>query len=426
MKNSKMFLHKILVIIALFLSSCFSEANANLPSQDKTVTNGEIVLNSNSFNAKKQSKFMLNSTVEIAKRGLNIYHLNSSSTFEYKNFDTHNSEEASAEFVKTIKTFQKNKTKYIILAHDSAAKSLHTYTGELKNLGLIVLSKIKSRQAYVMHNFSNEIFEKVDDLSIETTLNIPSGISDEFIYFPKPSYDFEPSNDRFIAHAGGQINGVKSTNSLEALNHSYKKGFRLFELDIIETSDGQYVAAHDWGMWSRFMEYDGELPVTHSKFMSKKIYGDYTTMDMKSINTWFSEHPDATLITDKVNDPIRFANEFIDKDRLIMELFSLMSVEEASKNGIHTMISQKPFNAIVGDKLAYLKINNVKHVAISRRVIENEAKLMLQLQENGIRVYVYHVNFDPGKDEKYVHENELGLVYGMYADRWVFDEHPKK
>ena len=62
MKNSKMFLHKILVIIALFLSSCFSEANANLPSQDKTVTNGEIVLNSNSFNAKKQSKFMLNST----------------------------------------------------------------------------------------------------------------------------------------------------------------------------------------------------------------------------------------------------------------------------------------------------------------------------------------------------------------------------
>ena len=103
-----------------------------------------------------------------------------------------------------------------------------------------------------------------------------------------------------------------------------------------------------------------------------------------------------------------------------------MSVEEASKNGIHSMISQKPFNAIVGDKLAYLKINNVKHVAISRRVIENEAKLMLQLQENGIRVYVYHVNFDPGKDEKYVHENELGLVYGMYADRWVFDEHPKK
>jgi hypothetical protein len=26
-----------------------------------------------------------------------------------------------------------------------------------------------------------------------------------------------------------------------------------------------------------------------------------------------------------------------------------------------------------------------------------------------------------GKDEKYVQENEIGLVYGMYADKWVFD-----
>lgn len=433
MKKSKIFLNQLLVITAIFFGEVFHEVNANeLPKSETTflhltkITNGEIVLKSSSFNAKRRSRFILNGTIEIAKRGLNIYHLNSASTFEHKNFDTHGSEEEAAEFVKIIKELQKNKTKYIILAHDSAAKSLQNYTVELKKLGFTVLSKITNRQAYVMHNFNGSIFEKVDDVAVETKLEIPSNITDKQIYFPKPSYDFEPSNDRYIAHAGGEVNGVKSTNSLEALNQNYKKGFRMFELDIVETSDGKYVAAHDWGMWSRFMEYDGELPVSHAKFMSKKIYGDYTTMDMKSINKWFSEHPDATLITDKVNDPIRFANEFIDKDRLIMELFSLMSVEEASKNGINVIISQKPFNAIVGDKLSYLKINNVKHVAISRRIIERKAKLMLQLQKHGIRVYVYHVNFDPGKDEKYVQENELGLVYGMYADKWAFDEHPKK
>ena len=49
---------------------------------------------------------------------------------------------------------------------------------------------------------------------------------------------------RFIAHAGGRIEGMNYTNSLEALNNSYKNGFRLFELDIIETSDGEFVAAH--------------------------------------------------------------------------------------------------------------------------------------------------------------------------------------
>ena len=90
------------------------------------------------------------------------------------------------------------------------------------------------------------------------------------------------------------------------------------------------------------------------------------------------------------------------------------------------MISQEPLMRLKGDKLNYLAINNVKYAAVSRRIIANQTKLMLQLKEQGIKVYVYNVNFDPGKDEKYVQENEIGLVYGMYADKWVFDADDKK
>jgi phosphoglycerol transferase MdoB-like AlkP superfamily enzyme len=50
---------------------------------------------------------------------------------------------------------------------------------------------------------------------------------------------------RFIAHAGGMIDDHTYTNSLEALNMSYDKGFRLFELDILRTSDSMFVTAHD-------------------------------------------------------------------------------------------------------------------------------------------------------------------------------------
>lgn len=75
-----------------------------------------------------------------------------------------------------------------------------------------------------------------------------------------------------------------------------------------------------------------------------------------------------------------------------------------------------------GDKLNFLAVNNVKHVALSRRMIEKRSKLMSQLKKGGIKVYVYHVNFDAGKDERFVLENEIGLVYGMYADKWVFDQ----
>jgi hypothetical protein len=276
-----------------------------------------------------------------------------------------------------------------------------------------------------MHNIAGTIVEQIDDNSITHKINIPSGISSNEAYFPKEVYEFTPKIDRYIAHAGGEVNGIKSTNSKNALDENYKKGFRFFELDIIETADGHLVAAHDWNMWARFTDYTGTLPPTHAQFMKEKIYGDYTTLDMEGINTWFKNHPDATLITDKVNDPISFANAFVDKERLIMELFSVMAVEKASEYGIHAMISQEPLLDIKGDEVNFLKVNNVKHVALSRRIIASKKKLLLALKDAGIKVYVYNVNFDPGKDEQYVHDNELGLVYGMYADKWISDMKPK-
>lgn len=46
-----------------------------------------------------------------------------------------------------------------------------------------------------------------------------------------------------IAHAGGGINGLSYSNSIEALDLNYDKGFRIFELDFSWTSEGQSVFA---------------------------------------------------------------------------------------------------------------------------------------------------------------------------------------
>ncbi len=381
----------------------------------------QILLNSYSFAAKERSSFSMGDLTEKTERGLTVIHFNTDKTFEYRTFDTHSSEEAAADLLAVLRRMMKNKSLFAVLAHDSAAKSLTDQTGTLFKMGLLKLSTLKSRQAYIMHNFKGAIYEAVDDLTVSETLSVPINTSDDNIYFPKIQYEFEPNNNRYIAHAGGEVNGIKSTNTKNALDQNYAKGFRLFELDIIETSDGHWVAAHDWNMWARFTDYGGTLPPSHGEFRKHKIYGDYSTMDFEAINSWFAAHPDAILVTDKVNDPLAFAEAFVDKNRLIMELFSLMSVEEASKNGIQTMISQEPLMAIKGDKLNYLAVNDIKYVALSRRIIASQTKLLLQLRDQGIKVYVYNVNFDAGKDEKYVQENEIGLVYGMYADKWLFD-----
>ncbi len=420
MEGNKIFSNKILIYTLLFFGF-LQTTLAKKSTNNSILETSKLIINSYSFNTHKKSNFIFSGQSEHVERGLTIIHLNSSKKFEFKNFDTYSSEDALNEMVQTLELMQKNNATYAILAHDSATKNTLKQAKKLASMGFAVLSTLKGRQAYIMHNFNGVIYEKIDDSSSTVSLNIPQSIADTHIYFPKITYEFEPNNNRYIAHAGGEINGVKSTNSLNALNENYKKGFRLFELDIIETSDGKMVAAHDWKMWSRFTDYTGALPPSHAEFMKHKIYGDYTTLDLKGINKWFKTHPDAILVTDKVNDPVAFANQFVDKDRLIMELFSVMAIEKASENGINCMISQSPLMKLKGDKLNFLEVNNIKYVALSRRIIASQTKLMLKLRDKGIKVYVYNVNFDPGKDEKYVHENEIGLVYGMYADKWFLD-----
>ncbi|NHF59072.1 hypothetical protein FK220_006960 [Flavobacteriaceae bacterium TP-CH-4] len=422
--NTSLFCSLVIVLvwgspINLLAAKKGETANLFILSED------QIVLNSHGFHAQKKSGFSIGGVQEGVERGLTVVHFKTSSDYEFKSFDTYGSEKASEELMTVLKKLQENNAVFAVLAHDSAAGALSKYAEELQKLGFTVLGRLKNRQAYAMHNFNGKIEERVDDVSIRLNLDIPDDIRHEHEYFPRIRYEFEPSNDRYIAHAGGEVDGIKSTNSLEALDQNYRRGFRLFELDIIKTKDGQLVAAHDWKMWARFTDYTGELPVTHAEFKKHKIYGKYTTMDFEAINRWFAAHPDAILVTDKVNDPIQFAEQFVDKSRLVMELFSLMSIEEASKNGISPMISQEPLAKIKGDKLTYLEANKVQYVALSRRIIQKEIDLLLALRDAGIKVYVYNVNFDPGKDEKYVQENEIGLVYGMYADKWVFDPAPE-
>jgi glycerophosphoryl diester phosphodiesterase len=409
-----------LLIVISITNIKANSANAIIEQNE---TEDQVVVNSYSFNAepKQRSNFTIAGQTEKVVRGLTIIHFNTSQKFEHRTYDTYVSWKKAEEFVSVVKELQSNNATFIILSHDSAVKQSGKVSSILKKTGLPQLSAIENRQAYVMHNINGKITETINDLSVTIKLEVPGNIIDKTIYFPRERYEFEPSVDRYIAHAGGEVNGTKSTNTKQALNQNYERGFRLFELDIIKTSDDKYVAAHDWNMWSRFTEYKGELPPTHAEFMKRKIYGDYETLDMDGINEWFAAHPDATLITDKVNKPLDFANKFIDKDRLKMELFNLVSIEEASRNGIEVIISQKPFFGLQGDKFNFLEINNIKHIALSRRKIASQKKLLLKLKDKGIKVYVYHVNFDSGKDEKYVQEYEIGLVYGMYADKWAFD-----
>src|SRR5690606_12167557 len=222
---------------------------------------------------------------------------------------------------------------------------------------------------------------------------------------------------RFIAHAGGGINGDVYTNSLEALNLSYEKGFRLFELDIIKTSDNVFVAAHDWKGWAKRTGYKDETPVSLKIFKENPIEA-YTPMDIHDINRWFKNHPDAILITDKVNTPSAFSKAFDHKDRLWMEVFSIDAAEEAKKLGIPVLLTQTELIKFKGEELETLNKLNINKIAISRKFIKDHITLLKKLKKEGIKAYAFHLY---GQfNAEYILENEIEYIYGMYVDEWDF------
>lgn len=243
----------------------------------------------------------------------------------------------------------------------------------------------------------------------------PDNISENYHVYKKDT-------SRFIAHAGGIIDGEIYTNSKEALDYNYSKGFRLFELDILETKDGRYVAAHEWEQWAKMTNFKGELPPTYNQFMERKILDKFTPFNLDSINNWFDRHKDAILITDKINNPAEFSEVFIDKNRLMMEVFDKKALEDGLNSDIlSTIPSQSIIKRISIDEVEDYAERGVKHIALSRDFIPENKELLSELKKYNIKVYAYNINYTAGVDEDYVVKYEMDYIYGIYADDWSFE-----
>lgn len=320
--------------------------------------------------------------------------------------------------IRTIKWLKENKQFFALIVHGSVPKKLKKHGKELEVLGFPKLMDLKPGDAYIGYSYKGFVSE----YSAKNTLSFILPARDPITLRTDAQIE-EDARDvsRFIAHAGGQIDGYIYTNTLEALNNSYKNGFRLFELDIIKTSDDRFVAAHDWKTWAKQTGYKGKLPVSSTEFLKYKIWKKYTPLNLQRINKWFTQHPDAILVTDKIHEPKRFAEIFADKKRLMMELNTMEAVREGIAAGIRSaMPSQVLIERIKGDKVRVLKRLGIKHVAVSRRMIPANIPFFQSLQAHDIKVYVFNVNFDLGKDESYVVTNEMDYIYGLYADKWNY------
>ncbi len=103
----------------------------------------------------------------------------------------------------------------------------------------------------------------------------------------------------YIAHAGGGIDGRRYTNSQEAMDRNYAKGFRFFEIDFSWTADGFLALSHDWDHWyvPHFVGATRAAP-TRAEFLAMERHDGLTPMALPQLLGWLRTHEDAYIVTD--------------------------------------------------------------------------------------------------------------------------------
>lgn len=201
-----------------------------------------------------------------------------------------------------------------------------------------------------------------------------------------------------IAHAGGIIHGKGYTNSMEALEYTHERGFQLFEIDFIWTSDDHLVCLHDWDRTPKWLlNYFGEQPLTLKEFNQlKNDEYDLTPCNLNRLNNWLKKHPETYIVTDIKQNNIKglsVMTQQIDDyaNRIIPQIYQPEELQQSLDLGYRLNIWT--LYRFQGDKKAVLKhAKKMNLFAITMPKTRAENGLAIALQPLGIPTYVHTIN----------------------------------
>jgi hypothetical protein len=117
----------------------------------------------------------------------------------------------------------------------------------------------------------------------------------------------------FVAHAfGSPPTGETYTNSLEAFYESKRKGFRVFEVDMVRLSDGKILLAHD-RFETRYGLPEGTkfTDVTSAQMKDRKLDGRWRALLGSDFLHLVKNNPDSRFVLDTKGDDIEIARWFV-------------------------------------------------------------------------------------------------------------------
>jgi glycerophosphoryl diester phosphodiesterase len=120
--------------------------------------------------------------------------------------------------------------------------------------------------------------------------------------------EFDPYG--FVAHAMGGIDGHGYTNTLEAFQYNYDRGYRVFEADQVVLADGTVVVAHDgteksYGLSKPFKD------ATWADLEGHKFMGKYTILRAQDLIALLKQYTDAYVILDLKYEGVRAYTTYV-------------------------------------------------------------------------------------------------------------------
>ncbi|WP_135549046.1 phosphatidylinositol-specific phospholipase C/glycerophosphodiester phosphodiesterase family protein [Paenibacillus cymbidii] len=236
------------------------------------------------------------------------------------------------------------------------------------------------------------------------------------------------TSNRMIAHAMGGIDGEAYTNSLDAFERSYKRGYRVFEVDLLLTDDDKLAARHDWSE-----DVQPGLPddligdsISLAEFKEQPILDKYKPLSFRDIVRLMLRYPDIRIVTDTKEtdvDLVRTQFEYMKRTAAMIDLSVLDRI-------IPELYTPEMYDAVMAiypfpDKLYSLYLNDSTSGEVVRFVREHQIRtvampvnralldpfLVRKLNDAGVMTYVHAVN------NKLEMKLLLSLgVYGVYSD----------
>lgn len=246
--------------------------------------------------------------------------------------------------------------------------------------------------------------------------------------------EFKWENYKTIAHALGGIGDKTYLNSKESFLAGYQMGCRLFEVDLVKTSDNVWVCRHSWyqslGQW----EGDEKKVLSSEEFLSRPIYGKYTPITFEDLLVLLSDYPDTFVMLDSKQYSLRNYQKTVEDYADYIELAEAAGVPDVMRQVIPEIYNQAMFagTALLYDFPGYIyslwqeySIKELTEIAAFCREKNIQAATVYYkywsedvqkiFDKKGIRLYIYTVN-DLKEAQYYMQEGAAGVCSDYLQD----------